>query len=156
MEYCEYDEDFGERCKTYMKGLRCYKGEYCEKIHKFPREDHIVCQDISSGYCPRTASDCWFLHPEERINFIPDENAPFSVQPMGELVRYLNKELVTNPNKYKTSENGRAASPQVLAKDSRLPVVGSQDNEVQPVAPSKVNPGFPTDSSVVNSDGPNY
>ena len=148
-DFCEFDQDFGNRCKDYLNGYKCHKGDYCGKIHKFPKEDYVLCKDNVEGYCPRTPLTCWFWHSEESVKFIPDENAPPIVQSVGDLIKYLKKELVTDPSKYTSSANERAVGPQVLAKDSRLPVVGSQDKEVPPLAPCEANPGLPEDSSVV-------
>ena len=92
-----------------------------------------MCKYYKEGCCPRPAFVCWFWHPEQSVKFIPDNDAPLLVQSMIDVIKYVRKELVTDPNKYNTSATRRAAGPQVLAKDRPLPVVSAQDNEVQPL-----------------------
>ena len=130
MEYSEFDEESGNRCQFFLRGYKCHKTDFCEKIHKLPREDFVLCKDISKGFCKRTASDCWYWHPEETVESLDDKNAPFLVQPMGDLIKYLRKEQKLNPRKYDKRETRNAAGPQVLTKHSRLPVGNPHNKEL--------------------------
>merc|ERR1711970_1208785 len=85
-EYNELDEtaDMERRCKIYMKGYRCHKGDYCERLHRLPREDRVLCKYFKEGQCRREADNCWFFHPHIKVNkFKPDDDAPLLVQAVG-------------------------------------------------------------------------
>ena len=95
------------RCVAYMSGYKCHKGEYCDRYHRFPREDKVVCKDFKEGGCQRPASECWYHHPREVVaNWESESERHFLVQPMGDLIKYLRKEEKQNPNKYKDSPQG--------------------------------------------------
>ena len=88
------------RCTIYMSGLKCHKGDYCEKSHRFPREDKVLCEYFDGEGCDRPASECWYWHPGTSIKYVPDDNAPVIVQSMGGIMKYLKEEIGKNPNKY--------------------------------------------------------
>ena len=54
------------RCQVYMTGYRCHKGDYCDKLHRFPKEDGVVCKYFKGKGCTRDAKSCWFLHPGKK------------------------------------------------------------------------------------------
>ena len=103
-EHSELDQtidiDINRRCTVYMSGLKCHKGDYCDKIHRYPREDKVLCKYINGKGCTRPAYDCWFWHPGDTVKYVPDEDAPLLVQSMGDIMKYIKKELTKNPNKY--------------------------------------------------------
>ncbi|CAL4236905.1 unnamed protein product, partial [Meganyctiphanes norvegica] len=106
-EYSELDEtvdmDIALRCAVYMSGFKCHKGDYCDKLHRFPREDRVMCKYHIAEGCERTASDCWFWHPGEMFDkFVPDDDAPMIVQSMGDIMSYIKNELSKDPDKYKS------------------------------------------------------
>ena len=89
------------RCLDFMKGLRCQGGDCCNKIHRLPKEDGVVCIDFRAGKCSRPASLCWFKHPGEHSEpFAMPSDAPFAVQPMAEVLQYLWKGEKSHPGKY--------------------------------------------------------
>ena len=88
------DVDLGKRCMIYMSGLKCHKGDYCEKLHRFPREDKIVCKHINGEGCSRPVSECWFWHPGNKVKYVPDENAPVLVPSMGDTMKYIRNNLL--------------------------------------------------------------
>ena len=84
------------RCTIYMSGLKCHKGDYCEKSHRFPREDKVLCEYFDGEGCDRPASECWYWHPGTSIKYVPDDNAPLIVQSMGGIMKYLKEKTVKN------------------------------------------------------------
>ena len=87
-----YDEtvDTTPRCRAHLLGQKCFKGEYCNKSHSYPKEDKILCKYYREKRCSRTASDCWFYHPKQLVTKpIPEEDRYLLVQPMGHLIRDL-------------------------------------------------------------------
>ena len=102
---CEIDDtvdpDMYRRCLAFMKGLRCHKGEYCNNIHRLPKEDGVVCADFKAGCCSRPASLCWFRHlGVHSETFVTPSDAPCLVQPVAGLVQYLRNEEKSHPGKY--------------------------------------------------------
>ena len=84
------DVDMYLRCKVYMSSFKCHKGEFCNKIHRYPKEDGILCRNFKDNKCTRSASDCWFSHKGEKVKApLPENDAPYLVQPMGHLVAHL-------------------------------------------------------------------
>ena len=91
----------GARCMYFMKGLRCHKGDCCDKLHRFPKEDGVMCIDFKAGICSRPASLCWFRHPGEHSEqFTTPVDAQYAVQPVAELLKYLWKGEKRHPGKY--------------------------------------------------------
>ena len=82
--------DTTPRCRAHLLGQKCFKGEFCERTHSYPREDKILCKYYRENRCSRTASDCWFYHPRQpAIKPIPEKDRYLLVQPMGHLMRDL-------------------------------------------------------------------
>ena len=91
------DPVFNRRCYYFMRGFACDKGDYCDRIHKLPRDDNIICRDFAEDACERTAKNCWFRHPNKRYKrYTTPQNAPKLVQPMAEVFKMLKQ----NPKKY--------------------------------------------------------
>ena len=101
-EYTDVDETvdihFARRCKEYMYGFRCHRGDCCDKMHKFPREDKILCKYFKTGECSRGATECWFWHPGKTVKYVTPNDAPLLVEPMGYTLKYLRNKLAKNPN----------------------------------------------------------
>ena len=84
----DMDQGSKFRCETYMRGLKCHKGDWCKMTHRLPREDFVVCKDFIENGCSRP--DCWYFHPGNRVKkFVPDPNAPLLVQSVAEAMRYF-------------------------------------------------------------------
>ena len=82
--------DMLSRCRVYMSGFKCQKGDYCDKLHRFPREDKVLCKDHKDGECQRDASDCWFYHPGTRVaKSESNTERPSLFQPTGHLMKIL-------------------------------------------------------------------
>ena len=58
--------DMEKRCLTYMLGYKCHKGEFCDAVHRLPREDKVLCKFFKEGKCNR-GSQCWYFHPFQSI-----------------------------------------------------------------------------------------
>ena len=41
------------RCKVYMAGYWCHKGDWCDRLHRFPKEDGVVCKHFKRNECTR-------------------------------------------------------------------------------------------------------
>ena len=97
------DSDFNLRCKDYLMGYKCHKGSFCNKMHKLPREDKILCKywNIKGSGCPRKPQECWFWHPNEHFEYVPDINAPVIVQSMAETLKYISRKLKNKARKEK-------------------------------------------------------
>ena len=82
--------DTTPRCRAHLLGQKCFKGDFCNKSHSYPKEDKILCKYYREKRCSRTASDCWFYHPKQSVTKpIPEEDRYLLVQPMGHLIRDL-------------------------------------------------------------------
>ena len=106
------DVDKHMRCMVYMSSYKCHKGEYCNKIHRFPKEDGVVCRDNKYTKCLRSTTDCWFSHTGKRVKTsVPhDYDAPCLVQPMGHLMASLKRKLTNDSDTYKIGTEKRARS----------------------------------------------
>lgn len=103
---CEFDDSIDPhiflRCPVFMTGSTCHKGDYCERIHRLPKEDSVVCKYFKGDGCQRSASNCWFWHPGVKYDtFTPAVDAPRIVQSVGDLMKYIRNEQAVNPDKYK-------------------------------------------------------
>ena len=99
------DVDKGRRCMAYMSSFKCHKGDYCNKIHRFPKEDGVVCWYNKYEKCPRSTSNCWFSHTGKRVKTsVPDDDPPCLVQPIGHLMASLKRKLTNDSNNYKTGK----------------------------------------------------
>ncbi|CAL4066551.1 unnamed protein product [Meganyctiphanes norvegica] len=99
-------------CQTFLSGYKCLKGDYCDKLHEYPRENGIVCRDFISGHCDRRTDECWFQHPGQEVKEKePNDEAPYVIQPIGELMQYLKKEVSTQPNKYHSKIDPKKIRP---------------------------------------------
>ena len=105
------DVDKHMRCMAYMSSFKCHKGDYCNKIHRFPKEDGVVCWDNKYEKCLRSTSDCWFSHTGKRVKTsVPDDDPPCLVQPIGHLMASLKRKLTNDSNIYKPGKEKRARS----------------------------------------------
>ena len=94
LEYNDIDEtiDMENRCIIYMKGYKCHKGDYCERLHWLPREDRVLCRFFKEGRCHREASHCWYFHPHKKVDkFKIEDDAPLLVPGVGHIMSYLRK-----------------------------------------------------------------
>ncbi|XP_069961389.1 serine-rich adhesin for platelets [Cherax quadricarinatus] len=48
------------RCQHYMRGC-CYQ-RGCTSLHRFPKDDNVLCKDFLKGMCRRGSSRCWYKH----------------------------------------------------------------------------------------------
>ena len=79
-------------CWDFLHKVKCINGDCCPKLHEFPRDRGTLCTYAESGFCQRTAADCWFLHPGHRVQLQdPPQVGAYSVQPLGELLRQLHQ-----------------------------------------------------------------
>ena len=107
------DVDKGMRCMAYMSSFKCHKGDYCNKIHRFPKEDGVVCWDNKYEKCLRSTSDCWFSHTGKKVKApLPENDAPYLVQPMGHLVAYLRSSNFTQGRVVKQQQQLDHRDPQ--------------------------------------------
>ena len=82
--------DMEKRCLTFMQGYRCHKGDFCDRVHRLPREDKFLCRLFKEGKCNREASHCWYSHPFKKVNkFETEEDAPLLVPGVGHIMSYL-------------------------------------------------------------------
>ena len=82
--------DMEKRCLTFMQGYRCHKGDFCDRVHRLPREDKVLCRLFKEGKCNREASHCWYFHPFKKVNkFEIEEDAPLLVPGVGHIMSYL-------------------------------------------------------------------
>ena len=88
------DVEEGNRCKTFMRGIyKCIKGDYCDKLHRYPKEDNIMCRNFKEGCCQRTIEDCWFQHRPWQSNKRKKEEADYYlIEPMGHTMKRLRGE----------------------------------------------------------------
>ena len=98
------DYIFIDRCKDFMHGYVCNSGDFCKKLHRWPRDDGIICEHFLKGTCRRQTNECWFVHPHtsEKCDkpYITPPEAPRIVQPLAELFKYLRSEEEKHPGKY--------------------------------------------------------
>ena len=92
------DNDFDRRCKTFLRGEhRCFFGEFCNKFHRYPKEDGVMCRLFKVGKCNRDQEECWFQHSEFQSRpKKKTQDLPFNVQPLGELMKELRQKAELN------------------------------------------------------------
>ena len=86
---------------------KCHNGDYCGKIHRYPKEDKIPCRNIKRVYgCKRTADDCWFWHmgytAQDELNFAKEQ----SVGTLLNRLRYRDSESTHNIDIDKINQPG--------------------------------------------------
>ena len=96
--------DMTARCRTYLNGYLCQNGDYCSKSHSYPRDDKVLCRDFKYGMCNRTASKCWYFHPGQVVNNLPDNERLPIVQAMGSLIAELRSKMNTRSTYQSTSD----------------------------------------------------
>ena len=80
------------RCKVYMAGYWCHKGDWCDRLHRFPKEDGVVCKHFKRNECTRDSRSCWYLHPGKKVEIpAPSDNAQVLVQSVGDVLKYLRR-----------------------------------------------------------------
>lgn len=60
-----YDFNFKNRCRTYMAKRQC-PDHFCQYLHSLPKDANVLCRDFETGFCSKTAAECWFKHTEKK------------------------------------------------------------------------------------------
>lgn len=97
------------RCRRYLFGQKCPRGDYCSYLHSFPKTDNVLCKEFLLGKCLRTAAQCWFKHPGEIITEEDEtyEEGPSEEYSVGTLLSLLKTqqktEAASKPSKSQVS-----------------------------------------------------
>ena len=83
---CTVDMEETRRCTTYLNGLYCTG---CQKLHRYPWEDGVVCRNIRKGRC-KYKGKCWFSHPRQvKVRPVPAQKDHYIIQPTATVMQLL-------------------------------------------------------------------
>ena len=57
-----------QRCRSYMRKKSCLKGTSCTYLHKWPKDDNILCSKYEKGSCEKSGDECWYKHAKATIS----------------------------------------------------------------------------------------
>ena len=80
--------DTTKRCRRYLNGYECNKGDFCRGAHRYPHQDGIYCNKIIKREKCNFGKKCWFFHPEMNQNDIKVNREKIEMS-VGELIKYI-------------------------------------------------------------------
>ena len=99
-------------CQSYLHGNKCHKGDWCNKMHQFPRVSGLKCEDFQRGECDRLAEDCWFYHDRVVVEeTCEDEHRHTTVSSMGATIKHLRQKNKDSSPALPTPHGGEYVTP---------------------------------------------